>query len=337
MVRLHHKAEWFYGLFPFLLVAQLFVFALFVPQALKGWSDFRAFYVGGYMLRAGYAHSFYDQDLQQRLENSLVSQDRLLSAGHPAVEYLLFSPLSYLSYRNAYLAMMVINAGLTALCFHLLSRIIHDRWFLFAVFAGFIPLSIIFASGQDVFLLLLLFCLALRSKSELIAGLFLGLASFRFQFIIPIAIIYLLWRRWYLVLGVALSSISLALANLALIGMDGCIQYVHSLTAMEQTVPVMLPNLRGLSTAVGGGNWLIAVTSIALILWVARKEPSFTTAISASCLLAYHNDMSLLVIPILIEKQLWTWAGMLLTLTPGLGWMAGLPVLCRLFAPQRFI
>src|SRR4051794_8539149 len=109
------------GLLPLLLGIQLFAAIAFVPIALQGNADFRQFYSGGAIIRLGLRKQLYKAETQKQIEDSSVSYStRILPINHPAYEYLIFSPLSGLSYRAAYLVWLGVNLGLLLLCYSLL-------------------------------------------------------------------------------------------------------------------------------------------------------------------------------------------------------------------------
>jgi len=216
------------GVLPFLLAVQGVAWLTFVPGALRGHSDFRQLYTAGYMVRTGHAAKLYDYATQQHFQDSLVaSGDLALPFIRPAYQALLFVPFSLLSYRAAYLAFLGANVILLALAFWLLRAKLTNlavAWNLLPVFVFlvFYPVALALMQGQDSVLLLVFLAAALHALQhgrEATAGALLGLGLFKLQIVIPIALIFLLWRRWRFTGGFALSGLLLALISIWTVGL----------------------------------------------------------------------------------------------------------------------
>jgi Glycosyltransferase family 87 len=75
-----------------------------------------------------------------------------------------------------------------------------------------LPVGHALAQGQDsliVLLLLLGMLTALDARRDELAGVFLSLALFRFQIALPIAFLFLAWRRFRVIAGFAGSAADL--------------------------------------------------------------------------------------------------------------------------------
>jgi len=128
---------------------------------------------------------------------------------HPAYENILFLPLSYLPYRAAFLVFALVNFAVLGLCSWLLQptfRVLSQRWKFFPMllFLSFFPITRAITQGQDsVFLLALLVgaLVLFESEREFSAGLLTGAGFFKFQIVIPIALLFILWKRWRFSLG----------------------------------------------------------------------------------------------------------------------------------------
>src|SRR6185437_15949690 len=137
------------------------------------------------------------------------SNDRALPFIRPAYQALLFVPFSLLPYRTSYLAFLAVNLVLLAIAFWILrphmSHLMRVWRFLpVFLFLVFYPISLAIMQGQDSILLLLLLAAALAALEggqELRAGVLVGLGLFKMQVVIPIALLFLLWRRWRLFAG----------------------------------------------------------------------------------------------------------------------------------------
>jgi Glycosyltransferase family 87 len=357
------------GLLPLILSAQALLWAAYLPAGLRGIADFRQLYSGGYMIRTGHAKQLYNYDAGRQFEEALVPVGGpfMLPINHLAFEELLFVPLSLFSYRTAYWTFLAFNGTLLVVCSRLLRvrlRILSDRWkwFLACLFAAFFPISRALTHGQDSIIMLTLLAGALWSldhESELTAGLLVGMGVFKFQIAIPIALLFLAWRRWRFSAGFAISGVAAGLLSLWLVGLDGAREYAHTMVAMSvhlsskadmvryETYPAAMLNLRGLASATLNrllpqvGVQVIVFLCSAAVLWLAaRRRPSLELAITAASLASYHflpHDASILIIPIaaaLCSRSVWNGAVAILLLLapmcaviPAYGYLVAIPLL----------
>jgi len=326
------------GLLPFLFAAQLLSWLTFFPNALRGHSDFRQLYVAGYMVRTGEALRLYEYSRQSQLQDSLVSSDeRALPFIRPAYQALVFAPFTWFSYRTAYLIFLVINVLLLALIYRLLLADfvnLSSAWLGLPVgiMLAFYPISLALMQGQDSILLLALLAGALqflRSERDHLAGALVGLGLFKFQIVLPMAFLFLLWRRWRFCVGFSMSAIVVSAISLVIAGVVQAKTFLMSLLSVGGAVtsgtgviqfPLrvsIMANLRGLvqglfanALSPGWSKILIVVLSAAVVLWLGvrrserwRASDCLALAILASVLVSYYlfiHDLSVLLIPILI-------------------------------------
>jgi hypothetical protein len=206
------------------------------PQIQK--TDFTVTYIGSRIVYEGNGPKLYDLAEQQRLRALFLSNAEALIYEHPPFEALLFSPLAALPYRTAYLIWGCINAALWLWLPFLLRRHIpvpDDNLSYLALWICFAPLGVALYQGQSSLLLVLSYALAfiqLKNKKELSAGLCLGLGLFKFQFVIPFALIFLFRRKWKFTIGFALIASALAVLSLIAVGRSGVVSYVSLLSAI---------------------------------------------------------------------------------------------------------
>src|SRR5438034_1164809 len=178
-------------------------FLLLGTRTLGVQSDFRVFYTPAYMLRTHQRGDIYDFSSIRRNQNLRVAPDNgAVPYLHPAYEAVLFIPLSFLPYRVAYLAWAGVNFAVLALVYFLMRprlenlRALGPGWISPGLLIGFFPVAFAILAGQDSLLLLLATVGAFRhiSKSEFHAGVLLGLGMFRFQVLLPLILLFILWR-----------------------------------------------------------------------------------------------------------------------------------------------
>ena len=116
-----------------------------------------------------------------------------------------------------------------------------------------------------------------------------GLGLFKMQIVIPIALLFLLWRRWRFFAGFALSAGLLSLISLWVVGFAQTAAYARSLLSVGTNVAAahqfplrvsIMANLRGLFFGLLAARlpafWIQALTivaSISVLLWVALAVP----------------------------------------------------------------
>src|SRR2546422_2817158 len=263
------------GLSAYLIGIHLWTWVLTVSVFLGGRSDFRQLYTAGYMVRTGHSHELYEYNAQRHFQNQLVSPgDIALPFNHLAYEALLFVPFSLLSYRTAYFTLLGLNVTVLAITFKFLRPWMKNlaviyRWLPPVMFLAFLPVAAALLQGQDSILLLTLLAaslVSLHSGRELAAGVLVGLGLFKFQIVIPIALLFLVWRRWRFSAGFSVSALVAGTLSLGLVGLEQSERYARSLISMNTglsprandlsyPIPVQfMANLHGLVVGVSGGH-----------------------------------------------------------------------------------
>ena len=297
--------------------------------------DFQEFYSAGYQVRID-PSQLYDQAQQDRIQLALTSRAGSLTFYHPSYQTLIFVPFSLLSFRSAYLAYIAFNMVLLMAAFFAARPAFSSVIPMFQprpglMFFAFIPLLATVVLGQDSIISLLLCCLMwrqLQSGKDVSAGCFLALALFKFQFIIPIAILIAIRRGWRFSLGFLMAAAGVVLLCFAVGGMVGMRSYVHLLLAAGSAVgksaleqhsltlsPLSMPNLVGLLYGFGARfvhpliafETLIGTCAVAMFAWCARavrrldQTVAFSIAILCGLLVSYHlyeYELTLTLLPI---------------------------------------
>ena len=309
-----------------LLVLQIASGADCLPYVHRGYIDYRTFYTAGRMVISGQSSRLYDYATEQHLQSAWVTPNaHALPFMSPPYAALLFAPLSWPGFRISYLIFFSLNllsAGLAIKVMgpHLSS--LSARWAPAPtlLFLSFLPLCIAVMFGQLSVLLLLVYCIcfaALEDKRPFLAGLVLSAALVKFQIVLPVALLFLAWRRWRFVVGFLSGAFPLALVSVSLTGWDVLTAYFHSLFAMSQEIsksaaqfryaifPVQMPNLFGLFHSLFvETRWatiLTVVCSMLVLGWAMTQRPSLPLALLAGLLVSYHlyiYDLTLLLLPI---------------------------------------
>jgi len=325
------------GILPIIFCMQFLAWLTFLPKALRGHADFRQLYVAGYMVRTGHRTQLYDYAAQAYFQNTLVSNDeRALPFIRPAYQALMFVPFSLLPYRTAYLGFLLLNVLLLALAFLILQPRLRGLSRVWpglppALFLGFYPVALALMQGQDSILLLALLAAALVSlerNRDLTAGALAGVGLFKFQIVVPIVLLFLLWRRWRFVKGFMFSAILVGLLSFITSGWAETVVFVHSLLSVGAGLPAVpgeinfplriniMANLRGLIYGLASlrapQRWLqvttLLLSSLVVISVRARGRQqrggdALVLAITAGVVVSYYlfiHDLSILLIPIVL-------------------------------------
>jgi hypothetical protein len=299
---------------------------LMLPLGKSGHVDFRTFYTVGYMARTGHGPEIHDPAKYQEFQNRLVGRvEGLLPFNHLAYESLVYAPFSFLGYQTAYFLFFGLNlivlAGIVRILGPLVSSL-SDVWSLLpiAIVLCFLPVAMALIEGQDSLLLLLLFVAStaeMFKQKDFRAGVLLGFTLFKFQYALPVALLFAVWRRWTFLRGFVVSGAVVLAISLWITGRSGALLYLHSLMevsaeysatngALYGVHPEGMPNLRGIAYVVTGGSvsathWLVLIGSACIMVWGALKRPSLPGALLAAMLVSYHQviaDTSLLLLPV---------------------------------------
>lgn len=298
-------------------------------------TDFALTYVGAHIVHSGMGNRLYDTGLQIRLRNSMFQHASPLYFEHPPFEAVILAPLASLPYRTAYRIWGLINVTV------LLAMIVWLRpylqWpsedlsylFLWLLFA---PIGIALYQGQSSIFVLAAYGIsfvALKKDHPFAAGAAFGVGLLKFQFAVPMALVFLFRRQWRFLGGFAASGLVLGCISLLGIGPKGVLQYIRLLStigANPENVSygsaVDMPTLQGLTYAVGGRHLstlavgiLVLLLSIALLLWIALRwqarestsvDPMFAAALPASLLSGVHmfaHDLSPLILSMLLAAS----------------------------------
>jgi hypothetical protein len=168
----------------------------------------------------------------------------------------------------------------------------------------------------------------MRRGKDFAAGLALGLSLFRFQFLAPICVLFLLRKRWRIFSGILGSVASCLLVSLAMVGLEGARTYGRVLASMSVGGVTELEHVRYYQPVAAMGSlralitdtlshWLpaslvqitIFLVSLGILLWVAyvsrRVDSSdlLLLAVTTSAIVGYHifiHDLAILLLPLAV-------------------------------------
>lgn len=302
----------------------------------KGDPDFTVFYTAAKMLREGRGAQLYDAHAQQAVQQEFTTDSDIrqgpLPYIHPPFEALLFLPLTFLPYRDAFVVWDFLNLGMLCGVAVLLRRPLVSlrdvpAWEFVVGSVAFFPVFANFLQGQDAILLLLLFVLGFRAldrDAKLMAGCWFGIGIFKYNFTIPLVVILALWTGRRLAYGFAVVGGVAVLLSFGIVGWHEALQYpaytwrVTSIPGHGQTPYGLNASLLGLMTGwpllqcvVGPLRWIALASSAGLLTAVVHMRDAATDrrflrldivcALITAILVSYNanaHDLSLLVLPL---------------------------------------
>jgi hypothetical protein len=303
-----------------------------------GRADFMGFYVAGRILNEGPRPQLYNTALQLSLRERLFGPAMPVDVYlHPPFEALLFSPLARLPYPVAYILWDLANLLMLAACVYLLRPFalhLNTESRLLLTLAMLYPLISTFGEGQDSIMLLLLYVLAfinLKKGRDIWAGCALGASLFRFPLAIPLLLVFVVRKRWRVVLSASILGALLGAVSLALLGWTGIRTYAHlllTLTGATYTAAPQMPTVRGfLDTLLASRvperplSLLVALSSLALLAWLLQKwrnrswNPAgrsfdllFSLSLVVAFMLSFHSlihTLMVLALPVLLLLDDW--------------------------------
>ena len=254
-------------------------------------TDFSVTYIGSRMVYLGQGSKLYDLAEQQKLKRQLLPDAEPLIYEHPPFEALLLAPLGALPYKTAYLLWGLINVAIWLMLPYLLRPYApapRDDLGYLALWLLFAPLGVALFQGQSSLALLLVYSLAfvaLKQGRDFRAGAVLGLGLFKFQFILPFVLIFLLRRQWRFMKGFLLTAAGLGVLSVVAVGWPGIWSYIQLLVSVVRhpdnstygaaigmgTVQGFVHALMGKVLGRSAISLLVAAISAALIGWSAWR------------------------------------------------------------------
>lgn len=319
-------------------VAVVLVIALIVGIAFHQFShssDFTNFYCAAQMVRLGLGSSLYDLKIQMEFQSRIAPAPVFYN--HPPFEALLFVPFTYVSYRAAYMLWTITSLGLLIIAVLLIeagrgltssisqfTRVRCDVGLVTVVFLTFAPTTTCLLLGQDSMLMLVIYSMVfilLKRGSDFRAGCVLACGLFKFQLVLPFALILFLRHKWSALRGLGLVGTLLVLISVGMSGAGVLSSYPRFLfdstyQRVRGFAPEFMPNIRGLLFVFSHGKLaglalsVLAAACSMVVLWYAARNwqdeqlaTSFAASVLATLLSSYHlynYDLTLLLLPIAI-------------------------------------
>ncbi len=264
-------------------------------------TDFITLYSSGLIYRTDISH-LYDLSTQAAVQQSLIEPTQLagvnpfISPPYVAAFYSLFT---FVKLPLAFILWTILTIGMTMIAIHSLIRLLpsstsasFNSWQLMVIVLSFFPFIEGLQAGQNHALTLLLVSLIVIFTLEerwFPAGLMAGFLIYKPQMILGLILLWLIWRKYKALAGIAL--VALAWAGLVLL-LNGLSPYVSYLKASQEFL--LLPYMQGfpayllltfyglLSTlfpiqylpAINSASLALSVMLFIVLAWLAFKSRS---------------------------------------------------------------
>jgi alpha-1,2-mannosyltransferase len=264
-------------------------------------------YAAGEMLREDRGQ-LYSLPAQRQYQAALGAK-KFLPWVHPAVEALLFAPLTWMGIESAFRVWEALNlVALCAIAFGLrrfLGELTGAQ--MGAVFAaGAIPLGAGLGAGQDHILCLALYVwafLLMEDGRDGLGGLVFGLTFVRFQLALPVLVLFVVLQRWRVVAGAMATVMLMVAGSFALVGRGLVPSYRAALgylgMAHDASSVTRMPSVRGLLAFVVKEPRELAVVAavvsgvvliVAAVMWRRADERRFDLLFGSALLFGLAVD-----------------------------------------------
>jgi hypothetical protein len=205
--------------------------------------DYAAFYAAGRLALEGRLAHLYDSGVVRAVQEAAVEgrvPDIYIAFRNPPFVAALLAPFAAVDLLFSFALWSLFSIALLVLAVRLSlfsTPRLRRHWPLVALaVAGFCPVYTGLADGQNAIVSLLLFVLvyrALRNGHDAQAGAWAALGLFKPQLFFILPIVFLASRKWRALLAYSGVAAALALASLALVGMDGLVAWARIIVEFE--------------------------------------------------------------------------------------------------------
>ncbi|HXM22750.1 MAG TPA: glycosyltransferase family 87 protein [Terriglobales bacterium] len=295
-------------------------------------TDFLNFYVGATIVREGHGRTLYQAETQQLVLQSILGRRVTEYYLHPPFEAAALVPFSYLRIERAFVVWTLVNAallGLLPLLFTGCVSFVARRPYLGLLGFAFPPVLASLTLGQDSILVLFFISAAYLlgvKKRDFVAGLVLALATFKFQYVLILALLLLVSRKFRFIGGFVAGCAVLALASVLVTGGSGIIEYFRFVHRFDlhngygNVNPAAMMNWRGFLAGIGWednrrlystiGSAILIALGIVSSRWIrATKNQQLGFSLYVAIALAaspynYFQDAAILLLAIFLVMDL---------------------------------
>jgi hypothetical protein len=303
-------------------------------KLVAGYGDFIIFYTGAQIINDGRSKELFNVETQNAYQArfDVPQLEWPLPFNHAPYELLLFLPLARLSYPVAHAIWSSMNLIFLFIILRILLPYVQPRhdFFIAGSILAWFPTSEALRLGQDSIvsaLLLLAVFVSLKRKRNGLAGFYLALGLYKPQLVLPMAVAFLLSRRWRSAVVFSITGLILAAISIGLVGLQGVFDFVAIVRSMDDYAyivrPALMPNVRGLTHVMLQAVNLVWLTGLivpaislglyALCIYLWRREfdaddpgfdLQFSLTIVTTVLISYHlysHDLFPLILSLILS------------------------------------
>jgi hypothetical protein len=294
-------------------------------------TDFVNFYAAATIVREGHGAGLYQAAIETPIVQSILRRNVTDYFVHPPFEAAALAPLSYLSVEHAFVVWTLFNLTLLSLLplvFGEFTQLVSRKPYTGLLGLVFPPALIALTLGQDSIIVLFTLSVAflLYSKTKLFtSGMIMALASVKFQYVLTLALLFLLARKFRLVSGLLLGCVLLTLVSAIVTGPQGLVGYFRFLRDFDlhggygSIHPDLMVNLRGFLAGTGWadnvrlysmvGSLVLIVVGFTCSRWVHTAESEvilfslFVTIAVAASPHTHFADATILLLPMVLSMD----------------------------------
>jgi hypothetical protein len=296
-----------------LILTLLFALGVFsaIHQYLNTRFDFGTFYYAAHMILDGSRHALYDVDAQ-RIFQAHFHRPPDMRFRNPPFALLPMLGLAELPMAAAYVLWTVISLALLYAELKILEIETDLRFGNWPVLLSllFVPVMGCLLHGQFSILVLAGFIFAYvqwRRGRRFLGGVFLSIATLKFQVVLGFVAVLLLKRKWRELAGFLSGCLVLLAVSIAMTGIQALWHYPAFVLHGDLPISELshLANWRGFLSLVGLDHlWLVLPLSVITVGWAAWAwtdlDRGFAAAMLASMVVSYHftpEDLTLTILP----------------------------------------
>jgi alpha-1,2-mannosyltransferase len=243
-------------------------------------TDFVNFYAAATIVREGRGAGLYQAAIETPIVQSILRRKVTDYFVHPPFEAAALVPLSYLSVEHAFVVWTLFNLTLLSLLplvFGEFTQLVSRKPYTGLLGLVFPPALIALTLGQDSIVVLFTISVAFllySKKKPFTSGVTMALASVKFQYVLILALLFLLARKFRLVGGLLLGCTLLVLVSVLITGPTGLIGYLKFLRDFDlnggygSIHPELMVNLRGFLAGTRWVNNVRLYSSLGSVLFI---------------------------------------------------------------------
>lgn len=278
--------------------------------------DFSTFYQAGQFADQGRAATAYDNAAMAAAQKAVFPGARVrLPWNYPPTFQLMMMPFAMLPYVVAWALWSVLTYG--GFAWFSRNLVTQERRWLIVLAPG-AALNLLFGQNGLLTTMLMGAGVVFLQRRPFVAGVLLGLLTYKPQFALLIPLVLVVGREWRALAAAVISASALLLLSIAVLGVEPLVAFLHKALHPALVIATSSSDWRGVPTAEtmlrtlgvsetfsAGAGWLLAAATAVAACWIwLRTRDGLIRASALACaslLVAPYlrpYDMVLLILPL---------------------------------------